>query len=354
VRRLVFVVILLGAAVGLAQPGSGAVTRAAASANTRSGTWDRAGVGNFDITQNGTAITGAWHWGTGGTLQGTLQPDGSVVGTWSGGSSSVTSGSINWNPLSADGKSFTGTTSYGSETRSWGGACVSGPCTNNGTAAPSPAPTVVVVPPASQWGAAVAGTVGSGGAAMNSSPLLGNATSVTATELGLTPEDYVVLAGLKHSCYASFVLGLLGTRKRVSGYQGGILKSYDQLVGLNIPELLANLEFCLAFVDVLAAAASTASVAHPAAVASQAGCGAADVRFVLRGQGRATKITGFHVGAGQLHVSCATVAGGLALTFSTAASTPLRTLVGPRLQLAVLRGKHDAAGGRLSFSYHKS
>jgi hypothetical protein len=189
---------------------------------------------------------------------------------------------------------------------------------------------------------------------MNSSPLLGNATSVTATELGLTPEDYVVLAGLKHSCYASFVLGLLGTRKRVSGYQGGILKSYDQLVGLNIPELLANLEFCLAFVDVLAAAASTASVAHPAAVASQAGCGAADVRFVLRGQGRATKITGFHVGAGQLHVSCATVAGGLALTFSTAASTPLRTLVGPRLQLAVLRGKHDAAGGRLSFSYHKS
>jgi len=60
----------------------------------------------------------------------------SVVGSWAGGSSSVTSGSINWDPLSADGKSFTGTSSYGSETRSWGGVCVSGACASNGTANP--------------------------------------------------------------------------------------------------------------------------------------------------------------------------------------------------------------------------
>lgn len=101
--------------------------------NTWSGTWNRPGVGQFDLAQNGTEITGTWHWGTGGGLQGHLRRDGIVVGTWNGGNYAVKSGTIDWGPLSADGKSFTGTGSYGSETRSWDGNCVAGPCLNNHT-----------------------------------------------------------------------------------------------------------------------------------------------------------------------------------------------------------------------------
>jgi hypothetical protein len=82
-------------------------------------------------------------------------------------------------------------------------------------------------------------------------------------------------------------------------------------------------------------------------------CGGPSVSFALKGHGRKTKIKSVHVGAGKLHVSCAITTGGIAVTFSTRSSKPLRALVGARLQLAVLRGKHDAPGGQLSFSYHK-
>jgi hypothetical protein len=66
-------------------------------------------------------------------------------------------------------------------------------------------------------------------------------------------------------------------------------------------------------------------------------CGGPSVRFALKGHGRKTKIKSVHVRAGKLHVSCAITTGGIAVTFSTRSSKPLRTLVGARLQVAVLR-----------------
>jgi hypothetical protein len=163
-----------------------------------------------------------------------------------------------------------------------------------------------------------------------------------------------VLAGLRHSCYANFVHGLEGRWvKEVEADENGFPMYYDEWVGPDVPEALSNLAFCLAFVDLLTAAASTSSVAHPG-MASQAACGAADATLQTKGHGRATRLTGFHVGHGQLHISCTNVSGGLAITVSTASNAPLSSLVGPELKLAVMRSKSDSVGGRLSFSYHRN
>ena len=351
-RRLVFVVAVFGSAVLLAQSGSGAVTRAVL-ANTWTGTWDRSGVGLFDITQSGTQLTGSWHWGTGGTVQGTLQPDGSVVGSWAGGSSSVTSGSINWDPLSADGKSFTGTSSYGSETRSWGGVCVSGACASNGTA--NPVPAVVVVPSASQWGVPVLGAVGPGATGVVSSPPLSTTSSVTVSLGGISPADLATLADIRHTCYVNFTKTVFTAVKLEAASQ--ITDEFEGVAPNIVPTLirvyLVRLADCVSYVD-----AVQAVLASRAAASAVQACAFVPVALSISGSGSTTRLRSFHIGSLGTHqalrVSCTRNAGGLTLAVaSQSASTPLSSVVGPRLSIGIVRNRHDVPGGHLSVTFNR-
>jgi hypothetical protein len=220
--------------------------------------------------------------------------------------------------------------------------------------APSQTPAPTVVPAPSGWDATTA-AVGAvpGGAAVNTSPALGTAKQVTMVAAGLSVEDAVVLAGLKHACYEDFVSALFGIKEK-GDYRraaNGRLELYWERHVTSLSTALSNLALCLAIVEALEAAASAASVPHAAPHAARTGCRNVAVTASLNPRGRKPRIKSLHFGAGKLHVSCKTVPGAIAVTYKS--SVPLRTLVGPRLQVGVAFGKRDSAGEPVAFSYHK-
>jgi hypothetical protein len=200
-----------------------------------------------------------------------------------------------------------------------------------------------------------------GNAATNTSPPLGNASSVTSITDGLTPDDLAVIPylvpGFRHTCYLNFLAGIFSRTELTSELRadGSWGVRYVQIID-GVPKALADLAVCMAYVDALQAAASAAShsVNMAAASAANVGCGGFSTTIAARGSGRklrAKKIT--HRRVNGVHVVCQVVGGRLAITFSTGSKKPLSRMVGSRLHLLVLRGKGDTTGGNLTFSYHK-
>jgi hypothetical protein len=221
-------------------------------------------------------------------------------------------------------------------------------------AAPSQTPAPTVVPAPNGWDATTA-AIGAvpGRAAVNTSPPLGTAKQVTMVAAGLSVEDAVVLAGLKHACYADFlnqILSVKYTTKLREAADHHFEEKEERLV-TSLGTALSNLALCLVIVEAMTAAASSASVPHAGAHAARTGCRSVAVATVLNPRGRKPRIKSLHFSAGKLHVSCKTVPGAIAVTYKS--SVPLRTLVGPRLQVGVAFSKKDSAGEPVSFSYHK-
>ena len=218
-----------------------------------------------------------------------------------------------------------------------------------GGAAAIPPPVVAPTPTAFDQKVSVPAPA-PGGVALGKSPPLGNAKSVTATTGGLTVEDVQVIAGLRHACYADFITGLSLTRKfqpTLKIVNGRIEHELFTDIEANVPQLLSNLAFCLAFVDAFETAAR-ASARSAVAVDAAAchGFGATVTKVGHRAKNRLIR-------TGALRVRCKRVAGGLAVTYSTRSHQPLRRIVGSRLRVGVFRGAKDPAGGQLTFSYHK-
>ncbi len=196
-----------------------------------------------------------------------------------------------------------------------------------------------------------------GGTAIAESPAL-DSNGITVNLTGLSPEDVLALADARHNCWVNFsqaVRGLFAIPGLPSAidldFENGSKSIYFDVAFLNLATAFVR---CVQFVDAVQAVLATQRTATTA----RAACAITTVALSITGSGSNARLRSFHVGAGArpaLRVSCRRTAAGLTLTVkSNAPGTPLRSIVGPRLQVAITRGLHDRPGGRLGVTFRKS
>lgn len=326
---------------------------------TWAGTWNT----DFGVMKLGAGGSGTYEGFTKGTISGPA--DGRVnEGTWHQEGDPPKNGTYKFT-MSGDGLSFSGEWHYDTggcgSTCGWNGVCAEGACLKNddppkankcggaGTNAFAAAacPPVKTVPAPATFDTTVTTKAPApGDAAVNKSPVLGDAKKVTATVKGLSAEDAVVLANLKSVCYANFVKASTPGRAVIGR------SFYDEL---DVPKALSDLAFCLAFAEalVIEAVNSSTNASDPSATGARARCRGAGVKYALEGSGRNTKIKSLRFTSGKLRVGCERVRHGLKIKYRTKTGRPLRRVVGKRLPLLVMRSEKDPRGGQLSFRYHK-
>ena len=241
-------------------------------------------------------------------------------------------------------------------------------------AAPPPPPSPpevppVIVPAPAAWGVPVFGVAGPGAAALFTSPPLSpNTREVSVDVGGLSVEDQGVLASLRHQCYVNFshklhlrtvLLLLKATEKKVAE------KNFDadKVTALDegeverarlaaVAESLTELVDCVRFVDAL-----TGAVLAKGAAASMARtmCAVTPVDLSISGSGANARLRSFHPAkpnSNGLRVRCTRHAAGLRISIASDRSS-LRSVVGPRLSFAILRGPKDPATGQLRAVFHR-
>jgi hypothetical protein len=347
----------LGLAVSAVVIGS-APTAVASAADTWSGTWSRAedGVaGNLILEQAGTSVTGHYTWNDGsGQVNGQAPGTGT---TFSGGFNETHyQGSFS---LSLSGTHFTG--SYSGTNKDtqqsisgpFDGTCIAGPCLSNGAA-----PTIAIAQTPSRFDSPVSVVAPPpGGEAAVASPQLGNASTLTATETGVAPDDLVFAAALLNAkrqyCYVESIKGL---SEAIAPFHSVLRPGkIDTIAYINDLEnagdgLFTDVAACMASADTMGKVLDRLST--PAAARSYASSACRSLPLTLTTSKKQVR----KVGAGglkALSVKCTLKSGLLKLRVASTSGKPLRKLVGSRLFLGIRRSQHDSAGGQLGFSFHK-
>jgi hypothetical protein len=227
----------------------------------------------------------------------------------------------------------------------------------------TPPAAIAVAPTAALFGAVVvvnAPAPGDEGADM--SPPLGNATSADASVTGVSPDDVtfyaaavVVLA--RQYCYvqaikkvtAAFKANPFGIVSSVEAEAGPV---YD-LLKLTSTAILLNAASCMADASTISTVLDRLNSGTSAGVHAAAACGVTPFTIRLRsGKGKPRPKNVQVATRKGLSVRC-TRSGGTVKFHVASTSGPLRKLVGPRLIVGIARSRHDSAGGKLSFSFHK-
>jgi hypothetical protein len=247
---------------------------------------------------------------------------------------------------------------YGPSPRGGGGSGGGGSSGGGGGTLPPP----VLLPTPTQFGQQVSANVLRGGAAGVYSPPLGNASSVNVTVGGISPDDVAAMEDARHRCYVDFtrniVIALARYHEALTDLKRSA-KELDELFALFVPGALvilrADLDECVALTNAVEAALALSKLeADPAA----ASCAMTPIKLSVSRSGRRTHLKSVHVlrrNAGPLKVTCAPTADGLRLSISTRSThTPLSSIVGSRLRLAVVRSRRDTAGGPVSVVFNQS
>jgi hypothetical protein len=197
----------------------------------------------------------------------------------------------------------------------------------------------------SGWGTtATAPAPSPGGNALVESPPLANTNTVTANVTGISPDDLATLTDLRHQCWTNFHSAVV--------LAGGIIIKHWAGISLFL-SFAREFVHCVHFVDALQAALATQATAATA----QAACAFTPVQLSITGSGATARLRSFHFGAPagtrpSLRVSCRRTAAGLTLTVkSNSPGTPLRSIVGPRLRIAISRSPRDRTGGQLGVTF---
>jgi hypothetical protein len=203
-----------------------------------------------------------------------------------------------------------------------------------------------VAPAAKNWNSAVSvqATPGSGTAV--GSPPLGDASTVSATANGVTSYDEAIMVSvlrlstgkLKRACLRRFAWSL----------RGKVIAT--DLLG-KLDAAYADLSYCLALADAIDAYRTV----HPAAArAGTSPCAQVQIAVSPHGARRRT-VHVTHVGAipnEPVTATCTVGAGRATITVSSnKRGTPLRKLIGPRLQIGLFRSRRDAPGGHVTVRF---
>jgi hypothetical protein len=201
-----------------------------------------------------------------------------------------------------------------------------------------------------------------GGAAVTTSPELGNASAVEANVKGFSPHDLVFIAALaagfnqklQERCFLVATQNVIGAiRFKQAATQGFTQESEIEKVS----EELAGAVFGQAAACIVAAQREIASkglLSSLARGASATPCASKSLTFISRRSHGKTRLQRAYVGgATDLSVRCTISGGALKLRIASKSRKPLRKSLGSRLRLGIARSGLDPAGGRLGFSYHK-
>jgi hypothetical protein len=203
-----------------------------------------------------------------------------------------------------------------------------------------------VAPPATNWNTPVSVQAKPGSDTAVSSPPLGNASRASATANGVTDQDLLVaevalktsLGTLKRTCLLRFAWSL----------RGKVIET--DLLG-KLDATYADLAYCLALADAIDAYRN----AHPAAAqAGTSACAQAQIAVSPHGARRRT-VHVTHVGPipnVPVRATCTVGAGRATIAVSSNKhGTPLRKLIGPRLQIGLFRSRRDAPGGQVTVRF---
>jgi hypothetical protein len=201
-----------------------------------------------------------------------------------------------------------------------------------------------------------------GGSALVTSPALAAFGVVTAGVSGVSQTD-LLIAAARHECFVNFTKNLFDQMKRTgpsdlkelaAEWQANMIAMKFQS---DTPESFPfrQLAQCVAFVDAVEAVLKVS----PSADIASASCPAmAPIKLSISGSGAAGRLRSFHIGSANdkhepLRVSCTRRAASLAISVAARSKhASLRTIVGPRLRIGIVRSRRDAAGGQLSVTFH--
>jgi hypothetical protein len=195
-----------------------------------------------------------------------------------------------------------------------------------------------------------------GGAAIITSPPLGDTNGVTVALNGISTDDLTALAYGRHQCLVNFVRPLRELTKIMGGqvFQR-VYDNVDQafLIQRAAVELGQKFVQCVAFVDAL----QTYLAAHPSAAAAQASCKETQFQLSVTGSGAKTRLRSVRVGPlpgakQSLELTCQPTTAGLtmALTSNTPGSA-ISSIIGSQLRVGVARSIGDSSGGQLTASF---
>ena len=201
-----------------------------------------------------------------------------------------------------------------------------------------------------------------GGAAVQTSPEIGNASAVEAKVEGLSAEDAVLAVAARRAvkqvieqhCFYVATKNVV-TRIRLSKNATHQFTPESELdtVAKNLRTVLVReAAACIVSLESdLGLSGSSAARSHDS---SATPCASVPLTFVSRHRHGKTRLVGIHVGGtGGLAVKCHFNEGTMKLRIASKSHKPLRRSLGSRLVLAVGRGGRDAAGGTLRLSYRK-
>jgi hypothetical protein len=172
-----------------------------------------------------------------------------------------------------------------------------------------------------------------------SSPRLGDASQASATADGATPNDEIVFAPLpqlQHACFVDLVKGLsmLGRDEIDAGTALGFTTLAECLIAVDEQDEFGR--------GIATAKQATASA-----------CGQFQTAVTSHGRRKTVRVT--HVGAipnEPIRATCKFSAGQATVTLvSNRRGTPLRNLIGPRLQIGFLRSRSDRRGGQVKVRF---
>jgi hypothetical protein len=202
-----------------------------------------------------------------------------------------------------------------------------------------------VAPAAKNWNTPVSVQAKPGSDTALSSPPLGDASKASATANEVTADDLLtahvlvrISGGLKRVCLVRFARSL----------QGKVIET--DLLG-KLDAAYADLSACLALADAIDAYHK----AHPAAAQAGASpCAQVQISVTPHGARRRT-VHVTHVGPipnVPVRATCTVGAGRATITVSSnKRGTPLRKLIGPRLQIGLFRSRRDAPGGHVTVRF---
>jgi hypothetical protein len=202
-----------------------------------------------------------------------------------------------------------------------------------------------------------------GGTALTTSPLLGGlgvlGAPVSVDVGGLTDADVALINSFRHQCYVDAAQELLhNIQQYATNDFSKVQKDFEQAFPLYYFQANTEIAECLAFVNaVVAGDAGLARDPASSAAATQASCPLKGVKLGVSGSGahlhlRSVRFVRADDKSLLLKVGCTRRAGGRSFTVSTRSKhRPLSAMVGSRLRITVVRSRHDASGGRLSFAF---
>jgi hypothetical protein len=222
-------------------------------------------------------------------------------------------------------------------------------------AAPAPAAAVVVPPPAAFGQTVTAPAPPPGGTAGITSPKLPPKGGVNVDVTGVSPEDVAVIAeGARKECYVNFTRAAVNHLLKANDVT--IDKEFDLEVNLGLRILTEKLATCVRYVN--AAEAILSGKARAVASASP-GCAVPSVKLSLSGSGanarlRSTSLRRAGDKRQDLKVSCKLTAGRLTMSVAPrSAHKSLRSIVGSRLRIGIVRSPKDSPGGQLSVAFQR-